>query len=283
MAKRKKDPYRRFAESFVGKKETTVLIIAVLAALLAGNYVYLNYFSEPESSAVAMGTEEKIVASEVNYFEDANGYFVRPAEDGNYPALILIHEWWGLNDNIKKLSRDFAEEGYVVLAVDMYGGRSADEPDGARELATEVRNDMDGAFENLDAAVSYLKASEYVEDEKLASVGWCFGGGWSYEMARNDLGVDASVIYYGRFNPEDDLSIMRANIMGHFGEEDASILVDDVREFEATLQTHSGDHQIFIYPNAGHAFANDDSMAYVPEAAELSWTRTTEFLERQLK
>jgi len=140
---------------------------------------------------------------------------------------------------------------------------------------------MEGAFENLTAAVSYLKSKSIVRADAVASVGWCFGGGWSYEMAKNNLGINASVIYYGRFNPEDDLSIMRADILGHFGEEDTSILVDDVRAFEVKLKTLTGDNQIFIYPNAGHAFANSDNEAsYVPEAAELSWTRTIDFLSR---
>lgn len=221
----------------------------------------------------------------VEYREGAMGYLARPEGDGPFPALILIHEWWGLNDNIRDMADDFASEGYVALAVDLYEGRSADgDPAKARELATEVRGDVEGAMAHLGDAVAFLKAREDVVPDSLASVGWCFGGGWAYEMAKNDAGVKATVMYYGRFNLEDDLSLMRADIMGHFGEEDTSILADDVRQFDAKLKTQGGDHRVFIYPNAGHAFANEDNeAAYVPEAAAEARQRTLEFLEEELK
>jgi len=210
-----------------------------------------------------------------------NGFLALPDGAGPFPAVLLIHEWWGLNDNIKSLAVDYAREGYVALAVDLYDGEVTAESSQARVLATGVRNNMDSAFSNLRAGVSYLKARDDVNDQ-LASIGWCFGGGWSYEMAKNDLGVDASVIYYGRFNPEDDLSRMRATILGHFGEEDTSILVDDVNALEVKLNTLSGDHQVFIYPNAGHAFANEGGSRYHEPSAQEAWDRTLEFLSREL-
>ena len=145
-----------------------------------------------------------------------------------------------------------------------------------------LAGDLEGAFANLRAAVRYLQGLPQVSGERLASVGWCFGGGWSYQMAKNDLGVRASVMYYGRFSVADDLSRMRALILGNFGEEDRSISVDSVREFQATLRTLSGAHEVYIYPNAGHAFANEDSASYNREAAELAWRRTLAFLEKHL-
>jgi len=228
-------------------------------------------------------TSTDILTETVNYFENANGFLAQPEQNNKYPALVLIHEWWGLNDNIKDLAEQFAQEGYIALAVDLYGGQVTDKPDKARELATDVRNDMEGAFTNLEGAITFLKSLPNIRADQLASVGWCFGGGWSYELAKNDLGVQSSVIYYGRFNPEDDLSKMRATILGHFGEDDASIKVDDVRVFQATLNTLSGDHEVFIYPNSGHAFANEGGSAYVPESAELAWDRTLQFLNDQFR
>ena len=224
-----------------------------------------------------------IVSEEVSYYGDTKGYFVRPDDDGEYPGLILIHEWWGLNNNIRSLAEDFAALGYAALAVDLYDGEFATTPEEAGALAGAVREDVDEAFNNLNAAVVYLSTADSVNADALASVGWCFGGGWAYEMARNDLGIDASVMYYGRFSAEDDLSMMRADILGHFGEEDTSILIDDVKEFEAKLETHEGKHAVFIYPNAGHAFANKDNEdAYREDAAQLAWQRTQEFLTREL-
>ena len=99
-----------------------------------------------------------ILKETVNYFEDADGFLAQPQQQGQYPALILIHEWWGLNDNIKILAEQFAQEGYIALAVDLYDSQVTDEPDQARVLATNVRNDMDGAFVNLKGAITFLKS-----------------------------------------------------------------------------------------------------------------------------
>lgn len=121
-----------------------------------------------------------------------------------------------------------------------------------------------------------------MDADRLASIGWCFGGGWSYQIAKNNLGVKASIIYYGRFNPKDDLSKMRAVILGHFEAEDRSIKVGTVKEFQVTLKTLSGDHEIYIYENARHVFANEGGTRYNKETAELAWRRPLRFLEKNL-
>ena len=228
----------------------------------------------------------KIVTKDVTYHEkrkNVSGYLARPDDGKKHPAIILIHEWWGLNDNIKENARRFAELGYVALAVDLYEGQVAETPADARKFAGQVRDNMEAAFENLKEAVGFLRNdTTYVIPDRLASIGWCFGGGWSYQMAKNDLGTRVSVIYYGRFNPEDDLSKMRAMILGHFGEKDRGIRVDTVTEFQAKLKTLKGDHEIYIYPNVGHAFANPRGRNYDKEAAELAWARTVSFLKKYL-
>jgi carboxymethylenebutenolidase len=262
--------------------------IAIIIALIIGAYIALTSFTpaeapvEQEESQVQTFTlaRQEMVA----YHGEVEGYIAVPEGEGPFPALVLIHEWWGLNDNIKSLADDFAEQGYVALAVDLYEGELADTPEQAGALAGGVRENVEPAFANLEAATEYLASLEKVDGEKLASVGWCFGGQWAYNMAVNNMNVDASVMYYGRFMPEDDLSMMRADILGHFGEEDTLIAVDDVRQFEAKLQTLEGDHAVFIYPNAGHAFANEDNEeAYNEEAAQIAWERTLEFLAREVE
>jgi carboxymethylenebutenolidase len=266
----------------------------ILILVIIGVVLVIQYAPEPNNDTSSEVQEESNVLGEptmqvasaemVPYFGEVEGYLAVPEGEGPFPALILIHEWWGLNDNIKNLAEDFAEQGYVALAVDLYSGESADTPEQARELAGAVRENVEPAFANLEAATEYLAGLEVVDGERLASVGWCFGGQWAYNMAVNNMNVDATVMYYGRFMPEDDLSMMRADILGHFGEEDASIPVDTVEEFEAKLSTLEGDHAIFIYPNAGHAFANEDNEdAYNEEAANLAWERTLEFLGREVE
>ena len=218
----------------------------------------------------------------VAYHETTQGYLSLPTGTGSHSAVVLIHEWWGLNDDIRTKAREFADQGFVALAVDLYDGKYGNTPAEARQLAAGVQKNMDEAFNNLRGAFAYLKAHPRVQEEKLASVGWCFGGGWSYQIAKNDLGAKASVIYYGRFNSADDLSQMEARILGNFGEKDRSILVSNVQEFQAKLSTLSGEHQIFIYPNAGHGFANPDNPSYDKEAAELAHSRTLVFLRKNL-
>ena len=219
---------------------------------------------------------------EVEYAEGINGYLALPENAENAPALILIHEWWGLNEDIRAKAREFAAAGYAALAVDLYGGETANTRDAARKLAGAVRKNPDAAFANLGAAADYLRALPEADGARLGSVGWCFGGGWSYQIAKNGLGAKASVIYYGRFNPADDLSRMRAKIIGHFGEKDAAIKLDDVKQFQAKLKTHSGAHEIFIYPNAGHGFANPDNPSHDAAAAQTAFMRTLDFLQKHL-
>ena len=223
---------------------------------------------------------EEVVYDETN---NTRGFLAYPRDPGNYPAVILIHEWWGLNDYIRSRAKDFAGLGYVALAVDLYEGKSTQLPDEARTYAGEVRENMEKAFTNLEAAIRFIKKHPQADPGKTASVGWCFGGGWSYLIARNNLGVNASVIYYGRFNPEDDLTQMRAAILGNFGEDDVSIKLDSVKEFQAALKSLSGRHEIYIYPNAGHAFDNKDGSRYNKKASDLAWKRTIKFLNKILR
>ncbi|MCP5047820.1 MAG: dienelactone hydrolase family protein [bacterium] len=257
-------------------KKTIKSIIIVMVMLV------LSTFNQPSLWA----GENKIVTEEVAYYtghDDIKGYLARPKDAKPAPAIILIHEWWGLTDWIRGNARKFAELGYVALAVDLYNGKSTDDRQKARELMMGVQNNMDEAFSNLKAAVAYLKGKpKWVIKDRMSSIGWCFGGGWSYNMAKNNLGVKASVIYYGYFNPKDDLKKMRAMILGNFGEKDRGISVDNVKEFQVTLKTLSGDHEIYIYENAGHGFARPGGSAYNKEAADLAWKRTVKFLKKHL-
>lgn len=227
-------------------------------------------WAEPEAREVVYHTEA------------ARGYLAIPDDAENAPALILIHEWWGLNDDIRAKAREFAKDGYVALAVDLYDGEVTDQASQAIGLARKVSGNQSGAFDNLRAAAEFLRALPQVDGARIGSVGWCFGGGWSYQIAKNNLGAKASVIYYGAFNPEDDLSQMRAKILGHFGEKDQLIKIDGVRVFQARLKTLSGEHEVFIYPNAGHGFANPTGSAYHQQSADTAYQRTLEFFERNL-
>lgn len=234
----------------------------------------------------SLGTVGGISMTNVSYFPGESkyqGYLAKPIRAGKYPALILIHEWWGLNGNIESLAEDFAKEGYVVLAVDLYGEPATTDQQVAMRMAWGVTANEALAFENLGHALEYLRADPNVDANRMGSVGWCFGWGWAYQMAKNNLGTRASVMYYGRFNPKDDLSMMRSDILGHFGEKDTSITINSLNEFQVKLNTLSGTHIVYIYPNAGHGFANEGWANYDEAAADLAWQRTIRFLGQTVK
>ena len=214
------------------------------------------------------------------------GYFARPQEDrGIEPGIIAIHEWWGLNDNIKAVSQRLAGEGYQVLAVDLYNGQVADSPERAKELVTAARENPTLAKDNLTQAYQYLENNLQVG--KIGSIGWCFGGTWSLQTALLfPEELDATVIYYGgqidRVTKE-ELSTLNMPILGIFGAEDRGIPVSTVKEFEANLNSLGKQADIQIYDNAGHAFANPSGNRYVPEAASKAWSETLQFFEKHLK
>ncbi len=195
----------------------------------------------------------------------------------------MIHEWWGLNDNIRAMAERLAAEGYLALAVDLYGGEIADEPQQARELMQRAMGNAQAAEENLRRAYEYLTREQGVE--RVGTIGWCFGGAWSLRAALLlPAEIDATVIYYGRLVVDRDrLATLQMPILGLFGELDGGIPVETVREFEAVLESLGKPAEIHVYPGADHAFANPSGTRYNPEAAEDAWKRTTEFLARNLE
>ena len=241
----------------------------------------------PAPNASAAAPRQEVTAEEVTYGtldgKPLRGYLARPADaEGPLPAVLVIHEWWGLNDNVRMMARRLAGEGYAALAVDMYGGEVAADPQKAREL-------MMGVMENREAGVRNLReAARFLEQRgapRLGVVGWCFGGGWSLQSALlMPEQVDAAVVYYGQpVTSRAELARLEAPLLGLFGEEDQGIPVAQVREMESTLEALGKEAEIHVYPGAGHAFANPSGQAYRPDAAQDAWARTVAFLNRHLK
>jgi len=211
------------------------------------------------------------------------GYLVRPKQArGRLPGLIVIHEWWGLNDNVRAEAARLAAEGYVVLAVDLYGGKLATEPPAAMKLSQELTANPGPAEENLRAAYKYLDEVEKVP--RIGTIGWCLGGRWSLRTAviLPDQ-IDATVIYYGTVKATDpELAKLRMPILGLFGSKDRVVPIATVVAFEANLKRLGKNAEIHIYEGAEHAFANPSGTAYDPQAAEDAWRLTTAFLKEYL-
>ena len=243
-------------------------------------HVLPNYTTQgAKNSDMFDGGPLEIRTDSVKYFDNTTGYLARPSQDGNYPGVILIHEWWGLNDNIKSMARGLASHGYVVLSVDLYAGQVATTPDGARQLLLSF-NQQTG-ISNIDSAVKFLK--RYKAD-KIATIGWCFGGSQSLNYALSGNKLDATVIYYGQ--PVTDttkLSVIKWPVLGFYGDKDQNFPEAMIKEFESALNSVGVKNEIHIYPGLGHAFANPSGATYAPKEARDAWDKTLSFLEKQLK
>ena len=228
-------------------------------------------------------TAERLAYAEVDD-ELVYGHFAFPSDMIEpLPAVIMIHEWWGLNDNIRAMAERLAAEGYIVLAVDLFGGDSATDPEAARQLMLRAVENRDSVTSNIQQAYAFVTTTAGAP--RVASLGWCFGGGWSLNTALLfPTELDAAVIYYGQVtDDEEKLSPLEVPILGLFGSEDRGIKVESVRRFEEALERLGKDHEIHIYEGAGHAFANPSGNNFNARYAENAWNRTLGFLGTHLR
>jgi carboxymethylenebutenolidase len=215
--------------------------------------------------------------------ETVNGILYTPAGKGPFPALIVIHEYWGLNDWVKEQAGKLADQGYVALAVDLYRGKVADNPDMAHELMRGVPHDR--ATRDLRSAFDFLASQPNVKKDKIGSIGWCMGGGYSLDTALAEPQLAATVINYGSLATDtSELKKINAPILGLFGGQDKGITPDDVKKFQQSMEQLGKKVEVKIYPDAGHAFENpNNKTGYRPEDAADAWKRTVDFFAATLK
>lgn len=211
----------------------------------------------------------------------ARAYLSLPANAApGMPAVIVVHEWWGLNDHIRHYADRLAQTGIAALAVDLYGGNVAS----TREQAQTYMKNVDPkvATETLKAAAEYLKNEPTIRARRRGVIGFCFGGRWSLETALAVPDLDAAVVYYG-FVPTDEESLkpLKAPLLAFFGTKDESIPAATVDAFEATLRK-LGKTATIERMDAGHAFANPSGDHYDSAAAKAAWTETRAFLNGKL-
>jgi carboxymethylenebutenolidase len=247
----------------------------------------------------ASTTHEGLQINQVKYFDNVSGYLVYPSASAitinsstaavgeNLPAVIMIHEYWGLNDNIKKMARILAKQaGYVVLAVDLFGGQSTKDSNQARQLMKSVIDNPQGAISNLQAAVKYVSSLPFVNSSKIASFGWCFGGGQSLQLALHSEQhpLAATVLYYGTplVTDKQELSKIKWPVLGIFGDRDLANPLPLINAFKAALNNVGITNEIIIYKGLGHAFANPSGANYAPQQTADAWQKTLKFLSRYL-
>jgi carboxymethylenebutenolidase len=215
--------------------------------------------------------------------ETVNAMLYTPAGQGPFPAVIVIHEWWGLNDWVKERASKLADQGYEALAIDLYRGQVATTPEMAHEIMRGVPEDR--ANRDLKAAFAFLQSQASVKKERIGAIGWCMGGGYSLDVALNEPTLAADVINYGHLVTDaDEIRKINAPILGLFGAQDRGISPDDVHKFEAALKQQGKKVDVTIYDDAGHAFENvNNQTGYRAADADDAWKRTLSFLSEYLK
>lgn len=225
------------------------------------------------------------ISSEVIYGQSGDqlhkGYLSQPENIKAKSGLIVIHEWWGLNEDIHLMADQLAGLGYHSLAVDLYDGKSAEGVREAFQLMTGLSKNEDAALANLKEAYDYL--TNELGAEKVGIIGWCLGGKWSLRgslMLPNE--IDATVIYYGSLiDDREQLATLEMPIIGFVGTKDRPY-INQFIQFDKDLKALNKDYSVHFYEGAGHAFANASGTAYEPEAAEDSWKKTVNFLAAHL-
>jgi carboxymethylenebutenolidase len=279
------------------------------ASMISNNNTVVSNATEnssPNSMSPWGDSDQALENQTVNYYGRTSGYLVYPTTSNTsntnqsftpsssmssalqsnttkLPAVVMIHENRGLNEHIKMMADTLAKEGYVVLAVDLFNGQVASNQEEAGPLSGAVRDNPAEAIANLRAAVSYLASLENVDASMISSLGWCFGGQQSLQLALNtapNYPLASTVIYYGRLvtDPQ-ELSKIKWPVLGIFGDQDDSIPVENVTSFKAALDSIGIPNEIYIYEGVGHAFANPSRDSYAPDQTVDAWQKTLAFLK----
>lgn len=215
---------------------------------------------------------------------NARGYLALPDDkNAKHPAIIVIQEWWGLNDWIMQQADRFAKQGYTTLAVDLYRGKVATTQDEAHELMRGLAEDR--AVADLKAGFNLLAARGDVDPSRIGVIGWCMGGGYALDVTVAEPRLAASVINYGHLMTDPaTIAKIKTPILGDFGAEDRGIPAADIEAFAKAVRAAGKEIDVKIYPGAGHAFMNPNNKdGYVPEAAKDAWTRIDAFFAKHLR
>ncbi len=249
------------------------IVLATLVSFSSAALVYHRASTANEAQWVSYNSGEEQVRS----------YLALPEGEGPFPAVIVIHEWWGLNDWVKQNAQTLAKEGYVALAIDLYRGNATDDVEAAHELMRGLPEDR--AIRDLRAAFAYLSSRSDVKKDRIGSLGWCMGGGYSLQAAVQLPDLAACVVNYGRLVTDENLiAQINAPVLGIFGGLDRGIPVKDVKAFEKQAKEMGKEIHIEIYSKSGHAFINENNTkGYSAADAASAWQKTLAFFADKLK
>ena len=254
-----------------------IVSLAVAVAVLAVAGIWTA------SGVTPAGAPAPVDTTRVHLGTGTDAFVAWPAGKGAAPSVIVIQEWWGLNEQIRDVARRFAREGYVAIVPDLYHGKVADDPEMAHTLVRGL--DDERALADLDEALKWLRGQQRTRKTKAGVVGFCMGGRLSELFALHQpSGVAAAVMFYGRpVTSPAMLASLKAPLQGHFGAEDQGIPADSVAALRMGLAAAGKKSDIYLYPGAGHAFMHEGRKSYHPESAKQAWERTLAFFKKNLK
>ncbi|MDJ0754801.1 MAG: dienelactone hydrolase family protein [Ardenticatenaceae bacterium] len=235
--------------------------------------------------AASVGLEEagELTAGVVEYpgpnGKTLMGYLAQPSAASAQKAVIVIQEWWGLNDHIKDVVRRFAEAGFAALAPDLYDGQVTTEPDEARKLAMEL--DTAAAVAEIGSAIDYLTGLDTVEGDKAGIVGFCMGGGLVAQSALSLSNMGAGAVFYGRPLSTEEAKTVTAPMLGFIGTNDG-ITVESMEAMHAGFAESGLPNELHVYEGAQHSFFNDTRASYDADASADAWTRTLNWFNTHL-
>jgi carboxymethylenebutenolidase len=261
--------------------------MSVLTCVAADHSVPYAPTSIEELPAAIFGKGGEPLGDYLNYFEPASGtraYLSVPEGEGPFPSVILIHGWTGPIERYAQLADNFAAEGYVALVADLYSGRIGGSIDENRALMLEMESNQDRIIRNLDAAAKFLRSRTDVSG-KIATIGWCMGGGVALSYALGGEHHEATAIFYGRMveNP-DILRALDHEIYGTFARDDQSVPLENVQAFVSALRASGIPNDIHIYDEVEHAFwqfVEKDPVVNTEPALD-AWQRLKAYLSRTI-
>ena len=290
MPEELREIYRDYQDGKISRRDFISKAVLVTGSLAAANSLISTLMPANSHAAQVPENDPEILTHNIQYQGKAGtvfGYLTRPVKAGKYPGVVLIHENRGLDDHIRDVARRFAKEGYVALTPDFLsrqGGTMKANPKGGglpniRELAP-----WQGVAEDAEAGFRYLRVLPDVRTDRMGVVGFCWGGGMAFVTATQLRDVKAAVVYYGPSpNPMELVKDIRAPILAHYGEKDPGVNKGIPDTIEA-MKKYNKVYEHRIYPGALHAFNNDTNPErYNAQAAKEAWSRTLDFLKKNLK
>lgn len=294
---------RSFQVGGITRREFSRRLVIALGSVAAANVVLAAcapitpeprpVVAEPTAEGVAVegvtnGTTvtlaEGLAGGDVSYAgpdgSTLTGWLAYPDDGATYPAVIVIQEWWGLNDHIKDVTNRFAQAGFVALAPDLYHGVAATEPDEARRLVMEL--DQAAAVDEISAAIDHLLSLDATSSDTAGVVGFCLGGGLALRTNLADDQVGATVAFYGQPLAEHEAAGAHAPVLGLYGSADTGIPVANVEAMQAGLEAAGVPVEVVVYDGAQHAFFNDTRASYDADASADAWERTIAFFNEHL-